>query len=248
MKTVTTIILFLFLSTLLSAQNRTTVILVDNSASLSQDSSLLRQKARNIMEVAGKAIRSKGDRVILAYIYENSSSVSNGTEFVFDPPILNTVGMGVQQTRLAEINFKKKYKKARKRFLVTVVKQAIAYEPDRPGTHILSTLSLLQRWNRQYGSLDVAFFSDMIENSSEFRHLNNTKFKDIQQATITGQNDAQKVAHTYGLSEKFLNDVSVTVWLPVKDMDNREVFRWIKPYWLGVFSSFGLSSSRLKFQ
>jgi len=243
------ILIFLVFCLGLQAQTetKTTVIFIDNSASSVDDSSVLDSKRENLLETVWNAAQIDGSIVILSYIYENSSSVSNKRVFKFEAPKLDETALVGSELDFERERLLDAIEEERAYFTELVVEKALAYKPDRPATYILSTLSLLQSWKQEYGSLNVAYFSDMIE-ASNVRALANTKFSTLEQARNLGRVDAKKTADTYELKSHFLKDVSVSVFLPVQDMDNRKVFRFLPAYWGEVFSSVGLSSSNLKFQ
>ena len=231
----------------LKAQNTISFVGVDYSLSTVNSSKGLEAKNRNLLKVLLERIQTNGDRVVISFIYENSASVSNQKEFVFKYERPEIKSRRPNTIKAKNREYDEQEKRAKILFIRTVAKYAFSHKPDRPSTHILSMLSLLQNVKNEYGKFNIYLFSDMLE-ASDRRVLGNTTFDSAEEAKKVGTSDAEKVAQFYGLENDLLHDVQIKVFLPNEDMDNQTVNQFLNHYWLGAFGRFGLLSSHLKFE
>tara|TARA_A100000171_G_scaffold52177_1_gene69395 strand:- start:1169 stop:1915 length:747 start_codon:yes stop_codon:yes gene_type:complete len=245
MKTSLTIVLMaLFIQ--VSAQNKTSIVFIDNSASTVLDEALKERKRKQLLNTLWGQIQNNGDRVILSFIYEASGSISNKKEYVFQTPSLNTDKLTPQRAKIAEQNYRKLIQDKRKSFVINVVNDALAFKENRPMTHILDVLPLLSHFTQEFGALNIYFFSDMIEDSPH-RNLLKTNISTVEQSEGFGREDAKKIVKAFNIKSDFLKDNQVQVYLAVPAMESRPVFKWLPSYWNGVFTSMGLQSENLKF-
>lgn len=230
------------------SQGRTTFVFIDKTTSVDPDSFIMAKNRSWLQKVIKENALEAGDKIVLSFIYDNTSSASNKTEFLFHPPQMETRGMSSSEARIAKVKYDKRVRAYRKNFAEKIITQAFSHEPCLSGTDVVGSIQLLSNLSSVYSShiLKAYYFSDMQE-CSLFRYMYcgdaNSKLKSFEQAQKMGEEDYQRIIQRYQLSTDCLKSISeITVIFPATELDSDEAFALLPQYWNSIFKDFGVPS------
>ncbi|MGG8496827.1 hypothetical protein ACQY1Q_10445 [Tenacibaculum sp. TC6] len=225
---------------------KTTVVVIDKSEEIT-DKVILEKCRQKLQTIIWNACQKNGDKIVISYIFENSGSMTNKTEFTLTLPSLDIAKLSPQKQKLMRRKFESIIKQKRISFVKEVTQKALSYNKERPRSHILDVLPLLSKFRQIYGVYDLYFISDLIEFST-YRNLHKTHFSSANSAQKIGQQDAKKIARKFNLQESFLQGISIYVYFPVNEMETRPIFEWLPYYWNSVFQTYGANPTNIKYQ
>lgn len=230
------------------SHGRTTFIFVDKSSSVNPDSFVLEKNTSWLRKTIRENVLETGDKIVLSYIYDNTSSATNKVEFTYRLPKKDTRRMSPSEARIAKIKYDKRVRAYKKNFTEKIIEQAFSFEPNLSGTDVVGSIQLLSNLTASYSNSTqkVIYFSDMQE-CSPFRYLycggSNSKLKSFEHAQKLAKEDYQRITKRYQLSADCLKNISeITVIFPATELDSDEAFALIPQYWNCIFKGFGVQS------
>lgn len=224
---------------------KTTVLVIDNSEEI-QNEVLLKKRLQRVQTIVWDACSQNDDKIIISYIFENSGIATNKTVYTLSLPSLNTKGLSPLKKKQMQRKFKQVVKQRRIEFVRNVTEKALAFNKERPRSHILDLLPLLNQFKQSFGVFDLHIISDLLEFSS-YRNLHKTNLVSFDYAKKLGTIDSKKVAKKFKLNTSFFKDVSINIYFPVDAMESRPIFNLLPYYWEAVFCSYGASKSMIHF-
>ncbi len=240
------IFLFVLISTV-TAQDRTTVVFIDKTMSVEQDSLVHENNCQWLRKIVKENVQEAGDKIILSFIFENTSSLANKYEFTYRPPKPQTGRMSSSEARIVKVKYAKRLRSYKKRFSKKILDKAFSSSLTGSSTDVIGTIKLLSDFSKETQQpIKSFYFSDMQE-CSHFRELacgNRTKkVTTYNQAQLLGKEDYQRVQQRYQLARDCLRQVSeITVIFPAKEMDTNTSYAILPQYWTVLFKSLGVKS------
>ncbi len=227
-------------------QGRATIVFIDKTMSAEPDSFIIEKNNSWLKRIIKENAIELGDKIILSFIYENTSSSTNKFEFAYRPPKLQEVRMSSSEARIAKVKYNKLLRAYKKSFTTKIHAQAFSHEANRTSTDVVGSIKLLSDISSQYNgyTLKAYFFSDMQE-CSPFRYLycgsSKSKLSSFEQAQSLANLDVKRLLKRYQLSDTCLKNISeITIIFPAKEMDANKAFTILPMYWDYIFKHFGV--------
>jgi len=226
-----------------ASPEQTTIVFIDKTLSTTLDSIIREKNTSWMRKVIKEHILQAGDRIIVSFIYENTASLANLYEFIYQPPKPSERQMSSSEARMEKLKYSKRLRSYKNSFTQKVLQKAFSPEANRKSTDVVGTIKLLSDISNtdSVNNLRVYFFSDMLECTS-FRYLNATSLKSFENAQTLGKKDVSRIKQRYQLADNCLKNIpEVVVIFPATEMDSNKAFVLLPEYWNVVFKSFGVS-------
>lgn len=229
------------------SQARTTIVFVDKTVSVVPDSFIKNKNETWLIRIIRENIRESGDKIIISFIFENTSSATNQFEFVYREPRQRTGRMSSSEARIAKMKHDKRLRASKRSFTAKVMERAFSFEPSLAGTDVVGSIKLLSDVSKANSQqiLKAYFFSDMQE-CSEFRYLfcgaSQYALKSIDHALSLAKKDFPRIIQRYQLRDNSLKSFTeISIIFPAQELDADRAFALLPTYWSYIFSECGVS-------
>ncbi len=230
-----------------SVKNRTSVLFIDKSTSTEADAFIEQKNKKWLRKAIKENVQTDGDKIIVSFIFENTSNITNKYEFIYHPPRPKTGRMSTNEMRIAKVKFTKRLRAYKKNFATKILTTAFTKESKATATDVVGSIKLLTDISTANSGqvIKVFYFSDMQECSS-FKHLScghpKSSVTSFDHARTLAQKDVKRIVARYKLSKSCLKNVAgISVIFPSKELDTNHAFSILPEYWNFIFNELGVS-------
>ena len=230
-----------------SVINRTTVLFIDKTTSTEADNFITEKNQNWVKKAIKENVLSDGDKIIVSFIFENTSNITNKYEFVFHPPKMKTGRMSTNEARMAKVKYARRMRSYKKNFTDKVLATAFTIKAEATATDVVGSIKILSDIaTANSGQVIKAFYLSDLQECSSFNHIAcghpKSEISSFDHARTLAKKDVKRILARYKLSNNCLKNVAeITVIFSSKKLDTNTAFSILPEYWNVIFNQLGIS-------
>jgi len=230
-----------------SVRNRTTVLFIDKTTSTEADNFITEKNQKWVKKAIKENVLTDGDKIIVSFIFENTSNITNKYEFIFHPPKKKTRRMSTNEARLAKVKYAKRMRSYKKNFTDKVLATAFTIKAEATATDVVGSIKILADIaTANSGQVIKAFYFTDLQECSHFMHRMcghpKSEISSFDHARTLAQKDVMRIVARYKLSNNCLKNVAeISVIFPSKMLGTNIAFSVLPEYWNVIYNELGVS-------
>ncbi len=221
-----------------------TIIFSDKTTSTKNSSFIQLKNKKWLNRILGKSTSQNNATIITSYLYSQTAIASNVHTFRYQEPTSIGSPKNALEDKMESLKLKRRKRTYKKGFFSKVEQMVFSDKKDHIGSNIIGSIKQMHDLSKAYpsSSLDVYFFSDMIEHS-DFRKMasDSLLFSSYLEAELQAEKDYEKIQKKYLLGQKPLKAIrGITVILPTDELDKNALFEYAPIYWQKLFGLLGV--------
>ncbi len=237
-------LIFLFVGMLFSisisfTQHKGLILFIDHSSSMTTHD-FSQTESRILRKLLIDHFKNNGDFVVVSYLFSNTASISNKTEYVFRFKPLSTKGLSSQEAALKKANYQGHKRRYKNTLIERILRNKMTNVPKANQSEILESLVQINRIKDKALQLEIIYLSDMEESSDYrlFREINS-----VTKAIDCAKKDLKTLISDYHLPTYIIKPTRIKCYFPSNTLDNKNALLYVEAYWREIFQSFFRHSS-----